>query len=141
MKDSIKWLDDLGEKLTELDRESLCFIRSVDSKKQAIIDEALNKNIKYPIGYQFIHPKYGAAKIVNIKFIYNKQGSLIGDKSIYDNPYLFWSDVISFYKPYFMYECKLQVEGIDNLVTTTVPEHIIDESVISFNNNLLKVVA
>lgn len=136
------WLTKLGEELTELDRELIAFKRTVDSRKQAIIDDTLNKNAKYHIGYQFNHPQYGSAKIVGFYFNLDKQGSLLNDssESIYDDPYTFWPDVKSFYEPWFMYKCEVQVDGL-GLGTTTVPEHTIDEGVINFNNNLLKVVA
>ena len=122
------WLDDLGEELTKLDRELLAFIRAVDSRKQAIIDDTLNENAKYKIGYEFNHPQYFRAKIVNIIFTANKQGELDSDysKSIYDDPYVFWPDVKSFYKPYFMYECEVCIDGKNKSVITTVTEDLID---------------
>lgn len=124
------WLDDLGEELTEIDRELMAFIRAVDSRKQAIIDDTLNKEAKYSIGYEFNHPQYWKAKVVNIVFTANKQETLDSDysKSIYDDPYVFWPDVKSFYKPYFMYECEVYIEGKDKPVITTVTEDLIDLS-------------
>lgn len=136
------WLDDLGVELTKIDRELMAFTRAVDSRKQAIIDETLNKTAKYHIGYQFNHPQYGSAKVISYYFDSDKQDTLLDDntRSIYDDLYMFWPDVKSFYKSYFMYECEVQVESF-GLVTTNVPEHVIDEGMINFNNNLLKVVA
>ncbi len=110
------WLTKLGEELTELDRELIAFTRAVDSRKQAIIDDTLNKNAKYHIGYQFNHPKYLNAKVVGFDFNSNRSETL----------WEFDSDVKSFYEPYFLYKCEVQVDGLGP-VTTNVPEHIIDE--------------
>jgi hypothetical protein len=128
------WLDKLGEELTKLDKELLSFTRSIDSKKQNIIDATLAKEAKYPIGYQFIHPQYGSAKVVNFHLDVEKQGTLFYDKSksVYDDPYVSWCDVKSFYKLYFMYECQMYIQGLGT-ITTNVPEHVINE----FNKNLL----
>jgi hypothetical protein len=128
------WLDKLGKELTKLDRELLSFTKAVDSRKQAIINDTLNKNAKYQIGYEFNHPQYGSAKIVGFYFNPDKQCSLLddGNKSIYDDPYMFWPDFKSFYEPWFLYKCEVQVEGL-GLGTTNVPEHVIDKSL---NNNV-----
>lgn len=124
------WLDDLGVELTKIDRELLAFIRAVDNRKQAIVDDVLSKNAKYPIGYEFNHPQYGFAKVVAFEFNGKRSETLLQ----------FDYGVKSFYKPYFLYKCEVQVEGL-GLVTTNVPEHVIDKGVINFNSNLLKVVA
>ena len=116
--------NELGVELTKLDQELLNFIRQVDVKKQKII-ASYSQDVKYPNGYQFQHPEYGSAIVVGVHVFENKQLVDNNGISLYDDPYCFF-ETDSFYKPFYLYECKVFVEGLGEVITT-VPEYKLDK--------------